>query len=486
MRHKLSIYGIVLSGLALSASLGSAQNPVTGTQQPAPTNPTNEGTGTGAAPKEAASGAPVLGDQELVADTNALAGALNLTIGLPPAGHSFLLPSFGATFQAQQDPYYSSQADRPGVIESVYLVGRLALSRTSARSILSLDYTGGGSFSSDSTQGSSGIQSLHFSDAVHWGRWTTLVGDQFSYTSQSPFGFGGLGSLNNLGVGLGSAGGQNSGFQNGFLPGQSILVDGSPQISNAIIGEVDYALSHRASLSFTGSYGLLDFVDDGFQNSSNATFQGGYNYLLDPLNSIAVLYRYSSNMFSGTAQRIQDHSVQIAYSRRITGRMSFQLGVGPDVQIFNSALAGPSTTVSWTASTTLNYQYRHLKSGFSYNHWVTGGSGVLAGAQTDLFSANIGRVINRDWEGTVSTGYSRNHAFQQTTPNSNNVTPQSWFVTAQITRHFVRYGSLFIAYSATGQSSLASICTQPACQVSSLSSAGSIGYNWGLRPIVLE
>jgi len=486
MAHKLCICGIVLGGLALWTPLGSAQSPGTGAQQPTPANPTPEGTGAGAPPKEGASGAPVLGDQDLVADTNALAGVLDLTIGLPPAGHSLLLPSFGVTFQAQANPYVSGQFGSGGVIESGYLVGRLALSKSSGRSNLMLDYSTGGSFSSNSTMGSYGVQNLHFSDSIHWGRWSTVVGEQFSYTPQSPFGFAGLGSLNNLGVGLGSVTLSNSGFQDGFLPSQSIFVDGSPQISNAVIGEVDYALSHRASLSFSGSYNLIDFVDAGFQNNRGATFQGGYNYQLDRLNSVAVFYRFSANMPTGLSQGIQDHSVQFSYARRITGEMSFQVGGGPDVQIFKSPLAGPSTVVNWTGSSSLIYQYRHLKTAFSYIHSVTGGSGILPGAQTDQFSGNISRVINRDWEGSVSTGYSRNHAFQQTTPNSGSTTPQSWFVMAQISRNFVRYGSLFIAYSASGQSSLASICTQPACQVSSLSSTGSIGYNWGLRPIVLE
>jgi len=485
MLHKISITGIVLSGLVLWAPLGRAQNPATGTQQPTPANPTPDTTGTGAAPKEAASGAPVLDEQDLVPDTNALAGAQNLSIGLPPAGHTFLLPSFGAIFQLQQNPYNSSQADSAGIIESGYLVGRLVLSRTSGRSNLLLDSSSGVTFSNYSTEGTFGIQSLHFSDSIRWGRWTTVIGEQFSYTPESPFGFAGLGSLGNLGVDPGR-GSSNSGFQNGFLPSQSILVDGSPQISNAVIGEVDYALSHRASFSFSGAYDLLHFVDAGFQNSSSATFQGGYNYQLDLLNSIAVIYRYSANMFSGRTQGIQDHSAQLAYSRRITGRMSFQFGVGPDVQIFKSPLAGPNTAVNWMATTSMNYQYRHLKAAFYYYHSVSGGSGILPGAQTDLFSGNIGRTINKDWDGTVSAGYSRNHAFQQTSLNSNSTTAQSWFVSAQVTRHFVRYGSLFIAYSATGQSSLASICTQPACGVNSLSSTGSIGYNWGLRPIVLE
>src|SRR4029077_5250186 len=213
---------------------------------------------------------PVAGGQEVVADTTPLSGAQNLTLGLPASGHSLLLPSFGISTQAQFNPYNSNQPNDPSVIGTTYLTGRLALSRSSGRSELSLDYTTGGSFSTDSTLGNSAIQNLHFSDSIHWGRWSMMIGDQFSYTPQSPFGFGGLGSLNTLGVGLGNGVGSDPGFRNDFLPGQSILISGSSQISNSVIGELDYALGHRSSLTFAGSYGLLNFVDAGFQNSSYA------------------------------------------------------------------------------------------------------------------------------------------------------------------------------------------------------------------------
>jgi len=71
-------------------------------------------------------------------------------------------------------------------------------------------------------------------------------------------------------------------------------------------------------------------------------------------------------------------------------------------------------------------------------------------------------------------------------PTAGNASPQAWYVSAQVSRHFVRYGSLFIAYGASGQSSLAALCTLPACRVSPMTNTVSIGYNWGLRPILLE
>jgi hypothetical protein len=193
-------------------------------------------------------------------------------------------------------------------------------------------------------------------------------------------------------------------------------------------------------------------------------------------------------MFSGVSQRIEAHSVQLSYARQITGRLSFQLSAGPQVDIFRSAAVGPGTVADWTLTGALNYQLRSRRNGMSisFDRFMTGGSGVLQGAKTDVVQGTLTHGFNRDWDGAVSVGYSRNEAFQQTRPNANTISPQAWFASARVSRHFVRYGNLFIAFSAAGQSSLASICTLPACRVNSLSSTVSIGYNWGLRPIVLE
>jgi hypothetical protein len=128
MSHKLCLYGVVLIGVILWSSAVRAQNPNAGAQQPVPANP--EPTGTASAPKEAMNGFPVIEAQEVEADTTSLAGAQNLTLGLPPSGHSFLLPSFGVSSQAQINPYDSSQPNRPGVIGTTYLMGRLALNRS--------------------------------------------------------------------------------------------------------------------------------------------------------------------------------------------------------------------------------------------------------------------------------------------------------------------------------------------------------------------
>lgn len=488
MLRKLCIAGILLGGLVVGIPRSEAQDTKSGPQEPLqPMPPAGVGGSTPTA-KPAATGSPMTQEETVVPDSRPLAGAQDLTLGSTPSGHNLLLPSFGVTTQAQTNPYNARQANSPDVLSATFLTGRLAINRTSGRSQLLFDYLAGGMFSKDLNQGNSVIQSLGFSDTISWGRWSQMFGDQLSYTSQSPFGFGGLGGLNNLGVSLGNAGGSSPGFRPNFVPNQSILIYGEPQISNAVIAQTGYALSHRSSLTFVGSYGILDFVNGGFQDSSNASFQAGYNYSLSRKDSISSFYHFSTFMFSGVSQRIQTHSVQLSYARQITGRLSFQISAGPQVDIFRSAAVGPGTVADWTLTGALNYQLRSKKNGMSisFDRLMTGGSGVLPGAETDVAQGTLTHGFNRDWDGAVSVGYSRNDAFQQTIRKGNTISPQAWFATAQVSRHFVRYGRLFIAYSASGQSSLASICTLPACRVSSLSSTVSIGYNWGLRPIVLE
>ena len=472
MRNKLFTMAILLSGLFVCALTAQAQD-------------------SGELPKQAMAvdgNSAVLqtDEQRDTPDIRPLAGAQNLSIGSQSTSHSFLLPSFGVVTQAQLNPYSSSLADSPSLISATYLSGRLGINKISKQSELLVDYLASGGFSNYSGLGNSVIQSLDFAETIHSGRWSQLFGEQFSYLPASSFGFGGLGGLDGLAVGLGNVG-STPGFRQDILPSQSIMTNGAPRISNTALAQTTYALGYRSSLTFGGSYGTLHFIDGGFQNSSAANFRGGYNYLLSPLNSMSVSYGFSRLMLSNSPQRMDDHSLQLSFARRITGRLSFQIGAGPNFQIFRAPVAGPRTVFTWAVYSALvgTYQFRHVEAGFNYSHGLTGGSGVLPGAKTDALSGRLGRAFG-NWKGSLYVGYSRNQALQQTIINANAIAPQGWFAAAQVNRGFVRYGSLFFSYNVSGQSSLAAVCSLPACRMNTLTQTVSVGYNWGLRPIVLE
>jgi hypothetical protein len=445
----------------------------------------------GEAPKPAMAGDNSLGLQvsglQDVPDTRPPAGAQDLSLG-GQASHSFLLPSFGVTTQAQTNSSSFGQANGPAWISTTYLSGRVGVNKVSGRSELLLDYLAGGGFSSYSNAGNSVIQSLDVSETLHWGRWSLMFGDQFTYLPASSFGFGGLGGLNDFGVPL-VAVGSTPGFRQDILPNQSIMTNGARRIGNAAVAQTTYALGYRSSLSFVGSYSQLHFLDGGLQDSNSASFRGGYNYLLSPKNSMSIWYGFNRLRLSNLPQGMDDHEVLASFARRITGRLAFQVGAGPDVQIFRAPLAGPGTVVTWAVSAGLlggqQFRFRHMEAGLNYSHFLTGGSGVLAGAQTDMVSGQLSRGFGR-WAATATVGYSRNQALRQTLVNADRISPQGWFAGAQASRHFARYGRLFFAYNASNQSGIAAICSFAACRTNGLTQAISVGYNWSLRPIILE
>lgn len=485
MFRTLCRIGLILSCLVLLASLARAQGTTSGSQQPlppiSPLGP-DKTVGGPITPGDPSGG----GDQQLVADSRPLAGVQELTLGSSATARNFLLPSFSVLTQVGTNPFTSSSSTHAGTLSSSFVTGRLGLNHISARSELLLDYIGGASFSNDPTLGNSLIQAFDGSETIRSGRWSVLFGDHFSYLSSSPFGFGSVGGLKNLGVGLGNGVGSSPGISSSFSPGGSVYIDGVPHLENATVGQTTYALSHRSSLTFVGSYGILNFMNSPLQDSTVTTFQGGYSYLLSRLSTVTVFYRFDDFGFTNLAQSIRDHSIQGAFARRITGRLSWEIGGGPSIQDYQRPLAGSGVVVSPTVFTGLKYRFRYTGIGFSYMHGLTNGSGVLRGAETDNFTGLATRSFGKYWDSTIDAGYSRNQGVRQTSGTALLGSPNTWFATGRISRRFVAYGAFFISYNASGQSSLASLCTLPGCRFSSIVHTASLGYTWGLRPVVLE
>jgi hypothetical protein len=485
MYKNLIRVGVLLSSLVLLGSLGSAQSTNGGAQQLPPISPLGPDKtvgGTLPAPGDLSPGA----DQQGLPDSRPVAGAQELTLGSSVAAHNFLLPSFSVVTQVGANPSLSTSSTSPGTLSSSFLAGRLGLNRIGGGSEFLLDYIGGASFSNDPTLGNALIQGLDMTETVRRGRWSVLFGDHFTYLSSSPFGFGGVGGLKNLGVGLGNGVGSSPGISSSFTPSGSIYINGVPRAQNAVIGQATYALSHRSALTFVGSLGTLNFIKSPLEDDRVTTFQGGYTYLLSRLNSVSVIYRFDAFSFSALPQGIHNHSGQVAFARRITGRLSWQVGGGPSIQEYLKPLSGSGTVVGPTAFTGLGYRRRYTGFSVTYAHGLTNGSGVLPGAETDTFSGQVNRTFGKNWDSTIDAGYSRNQAVRQTSATTVLASPSTWFASGRISRRFVGYGALFISYNASGQSSLASVCTLPGCRFSSMANAVSVGYTWGLRPVVLE
>jgi hypothetical protein len=422
-----------------------------------------------------------------MADWRPLSGVQKLTIGTTPPAHSFLLPSFTVMTQAQSNSYSSEQQGGRNVWTSTYLAGRLAVNHVTSASALLLDYVGGGSFSQGSGPDSSWFQNLNLSSTFKRGRWSLMAGDQFSYLPQSPFGFGGAGGLNAFGVPLGNGVGVSPDFNSGVTPDQTIFIN-QRLITNTVIGQAAYELSHRSSMTFSGSYGLMTYGDSGLRDSRQELFSSGYNYLVSRKDTIAFSYTHSRFVFPGNGLGFSGHVGMLRYARQLSGRLSFQIGAGPEIQAYDYAASGPQTVVSWALATSANYVRGRLSTTLSYAHALSGGSGVFRGSEADTVTGTASGSLGKSWNSLMSLGYARNAALEQTAGRGNSLPLVTWYGTAGIARHFLQRGSLFLTYTVAQQSVLLPVCDLPACRSGSATHQGfgSIGYTWGTRPIVLR
>jgi hypothetical protein len=416
-------------------------------------------------------------DEVQVAGTNRpLSGVQQSTLGPTSGARNFLAPSINVTSQMATSSSVSGY-DRPTAFS--YLLGTLDLNRASDRSEFLLHYTGGGMLSSYLN---SAVQDLDLSYSFKWQRWSLLVGDQASYLSESPFGFGGVGGLSFLNGAL-----QFVPLLNGSVtPNQTISTILVPRFSNTAVSQIEYQLSPRSSWTASGSYGMLNFLGAGYINSTDAGFQSGYNYLLSPQSSVAVIYRFDDFRFTYLSERIQGHVAQLGYSRYVTGRLSLLLAAGPSMEMLRGVVTGSANRLSWAVDSSLSYQLDRTRLLLSYNHLVTAGSGVVVGARTSQVEATAERKLTGRWQASASLGYANNQTLIPTTASLGKDQYNSWYAAVRF-NHQLRPGtSLFLSYGVRLQAMNSAVCGTPNCGTNSIGHQVSAGFNFGLRPILFR
>jgi hypothetical protein len=412
------------------------------------------------------------GETEVAGNNRPLSGVQEPTLGPILGARNFLVPSINVMSQMA-----TSFSDRPTAFS--YVLGTLDLNRVSDRSEVLLHYTGGAMLSSYLN---SAIQDMEFSYNLKGQRWSLLLGDQASYLSESSFGFGGVGGLAFV----------NGSFQfgpilNGSLaPDQTIPTILAPRVSNAAVGQIEYELSQRSSWTASGSYGLLNFLGAGYINNTEGAFQTGYNYSLSQQSSLAVIYRFDDFRFTYLPQSIEGHEVQLGYGRYVTGRLSFHLSAGPNLEQFRGLVIGSANRVSWALNSALNYKLDRTTLLLSFDRRMTGGSGVLVGAQTSQLEATAERKLTDRWQGSASVGYASNQGLVQTAASLGKQHYNSWYVAVRF-NHQLRPGtSFFLSYGARVQATNATSCGIANCGTSAVSHEFSAGFNLGLRPILFR
>ena len=413
-------------------------------------------------------------------DTTPLTGIQDATLGSPETRHSYWVPGVQYAGTIQSNGY--GQTSNSGWLMNNYFIGDLSLLKAWSRSQLAVNYSGGGFFSTDSALGSGVYQRFSLAQTFQWNRWAMQILDQFSYLPQSQFGFG---AGTGLGVpGAGSIGPTIPGMSLGYVPNQSIYAAFGPEYSNAAALQVTYATSRRGSITASGSYGTLNFVDPGNVDNSSIAGTVGYNYELTQQNSIGTFYRFSSYHFAGQPQAFGNNSFNLAFSRKLTGRMALQAYGGPDITTFRVPVDGQSSKIGVNLGVTFNYALKDGGLTGRYFHGISGGSGVFTGSTVDQVNFGAKHALSRVWTGHLVFGYAHNTSIVSSTTGS---APgyNSWFFGGGVTRPLGRNTTLAVAYNASVSS-----FTQPGCTSGSCSSNQNtyntiiINFQWHTRPFV--
>jgi hypothetical protein len=419
---------------------------------------------------------------DLRPDDRPLTGVQVTSLGTQEMRHSYWVPGFQYANMIR-----STSFSQPGVTNwnsTSYLTGNISLLDTWSHGQLSMNYSGGGGSSTDTTQSKNYFHQFGMTQTFNRRRWQLQFIDQFSYLPETQFGFGAATNLSLPGVG-GSIAPPGPGLQNNYVPNQSILSSTGPRYSNSFATQVVYTLSRRTSITAAGSYGLMRFVDAGNINSDEVIANLGFNYTLTTKDTLGVLYRFTGYQYSGNPQRIDDHVVNVAYGRKVTGRLALQLFGGPDITTFKIPIASAAKRVSASGGATLTYAMSRSGMSLTYNHGISNGSGVLVGSSTDQISTSMNRGLGRAWRGSINFGYAKNRSVAQN-QTQNSPSFDSYFAGAGLDRQLGRNATFSLGYTAYIQGTMPSVCTAGACSTSSTQHQISLGFTWHTRPYVLH
>lgn len=396
-------------------------------------------------------------------------------------------------------------------------LGSVALHRVRGRYDLGLDYVGGLAYYSLQSVGAQVLQQVDFDQKIAWKRGGLALRDSFSYLPEGDFGatYGPLGSQETSSIGSSPFGA----FFGGSALGTFGLV---PRIVNVSLADVSEALTPKSTITGEAGYAFTHFYGSGvststpfigtsqFIGSSEISAQAAYNRTISQHTQVALLYGYQGFDFSVTGLGFHSHIIQGMYDRRISGRMDLLIAAGPQFTRINvactvsDALSGnphcgfsssgtvtgsiPDHRLGLAGQFRLRYRFPKTSLDLSYQRYETGGTGLFAGAQSDIAQLTAARRLTRVYSGFVDLGYSRNSRLQSAEVAGVNANTYSYaFAGMGVRRPFGHNLKIFGSYQFNELFFDRSLCGEaPACNRISNQHVITFGLDWILRPIRLD
>jgi hypothetical protein len=344
------------------------------------------------------------------------------------------------------------------VSTSTVLSGDIAYNAKSVVKPFSLIFAGGLLLPNGNGQGLTTFQNVGVSQGYVTRNWIFNINDSFSFLPESPTtGLSGVAGVGDIGVVpvtgpvIGPAGGVLSTFGN--------------RVSNYLSGSVERTITRETSVSGSGSYGILHFLDvngqpsDGL-DSSQISGVVALNHRINARSSASVNAVYSTFSYSGPeagagTPNFLTKGINVSYQRVLSHTLSFAASAGPQWTTSSDSALIPST-LSVAASASLTYSRRFTNAVLSYTRGVNSGSGVLPGSLSDSISIGVGRSFGRNWAASASGAYTRTSGITEL-PILTVATPvheqfDTLFGGLQLNRRISSNLSAYVSYSAQDQS----------------------------------
>jgi hypothetical protein len=452
--------------------------------------------------------------------------------GLEPhaAPESFLLP--GLHFSESVDSNVGNELGGSSTSTVTRGLGSLTLQKLWQNYDVAMDYIGGVAYYDHTSLGLEQLQQLDVDNRINWKRGQLAIRDSFSYLPEGNFGFGTYGGGSAYNAGLGSLGAGMLGASafggqtNTFNGGSDVSVGQVPRLTNLGLADVIENLSPKSAVTFAAGYGLVHFYDlsapvEGtetisFIGSHEFTAQAAYDRVLTPKDQVALSYGYQAFDFSTVGTAFHSNVIQFMYGHRISGRMDFTIGAGPQFTHISASESvcselvegipfpvplsdcppGILTTESQKANRigaagriSLRYRFTKTTVALAFQRYNTNGSGIFAGSLSDTAHLDIRRPLSRIWDLFSDFGYAKNERLQLAGSTVSANSFSYGYGGVGLHRQFGRTLRGFVSYQ-FNELGFDTSCpvpgTGPPCSHLSQRQVGSIGVDWTPRPIRLD
>jgi hypothetical protein len=123
----------------------------------------------------------------------------------------------------------------------------------------------------------------------------------------------------------------------------------------------------------------------------------------------------------------------------------------------------------------------------SYARYDTNGSGLFAGARSDIVRASISRPLARRYEVRADLGYAHNSRLQSSSQGIDADSYDYVFAGFAVRRQFGYNWGAFLAYQWNDQILDSSVCTPGlSCNRISVRHVVTFGVDWRFRPIRID